>query len=512
MLKLWKKSALFTGKEMRVVSDKIKWTPQQEEAIKASADKLLVSASAGTGKTMVLVERVLDALTRKEKPLDISQLLVVTFTEAAAAEMRDRIGSSLLSRIKQNPSSPLKEQLLLLPKASISTLHSFCLEIIRRYFYLLDLDPAFSVAGEMEALLMQLEAWEALLQSYYDRENNQHFLNLLDSYGATVGDEKLGELVRKLYNFSRSQPFPEKWLAEVGSFYKGSSGKVKLRYWLDQLLLYLQEELAYMENLLSRGITLASSPNGPARYLDNLQQELEGIQALASSCRNKKWQQLRENWLAFSFAPLPPVRRDQADEFLKEQVKALRDEVKTIFKKHAESFFLRSLEDYSREVELVTPYIDTLLELTKAFHESYSQAKKEKRLLDFSDLEHYCLALLAEEKNGSLQPSPVARELQRQYRQVLVDEYQDINSVQETILQLLTSGTEHSPSLFMVGDVKQSIYRFRLAEPSLFLKKFHSFSTRVGSPCRRLHLTENFRCREEIVKAVNFLFAQLFSP
>ncbi|HZK25087.1 MAG TPA: helicase-exonuclease AddAB subunit AddA [Oscillospiraceae bacterium] len=491
------------------------WTAEQLAAIETGGCNLLVAAAAGSGKTAVLVERIIRLLCRSEAPLDIDKLLVVTFTEAAAAEMRERIAAALEREISTARRLDLVKQLSLLNGASISTLHSFCLEVIQRYFYLLELDPSFRVADELEASMLRQEIVALVLEKAF-AEEDEDFLALARHYGGRTSDEGLVSLILQLYRFCWSNPWPERWLDEAVNLYAlnaEADPESALGVWLNPLREELHLTLEQAADTLHEALALCQLPQGPLVYEAALQKELEQVKSLLTLLGGP-WSELREAWLAVTFDRLRAAK--DVDEKLKTRVKALRDGAKDLLKKSSITYFTRSLSEYVSEITALAPLLSSLVKQVKEFAHAYATAKKQAGLMDFNDLEHYCLQiLLANEADAaSLQPSAAALELRARYAQVLVDEYQDINPVQDAILQLVSRQGEEAPNLFMVGDVKQSIYRFRLGDPGLFLDKYNRYAVnndKVDSTERKILLSRNFRCRTNVVATVNYLFSQLMT-
>lgn len=474
----------------------------------------MVAASAGTGKTMVLVERIISLITDPVRPVDVDRLLVVTFTNAAAAEMRERIGRALAAELSKQPGSAhLQRQAALLGRASISTIHSFCLELLRQYFYLIDLDPAFRVADETEVALIQEEVLEDLFERRYTAENNQSFTALVDCYGGRREDEALQQLVLETYRFARSTPRPEDWLAGLPlGFDLPAGASFDQLPWSPVLKEALLVELAAALNSLELAAGLARRPDGPQVYLANLEVERDAVHSLHRACSSgAPWADLQALVKGLRFEKLKPCKKEDTDPGLAEQARKLRDSAKKKVAGLAAEYFSRTAEELCEDLRELAPLIAELAGLALEFGEAYQKGKAARGVVDFNDLEHYCLRILEEPGPAGPGPSGAALELQDRFIEVLVDEYQDINSVQEAILTRV-SRPGREANLFMVGDVKQSIYRFRLAEPGLFLAKYRRFPGEKGGPERRLHLTRNFRCRRGIIDAVNFIFRQIMTP
>ena len=490
------------------------WTPEQRDAIYSRGCDILVAAGAGAGKTAVLVERVIQGLLQ-EDGLDIERLLVVTFTEAAAAEMRERIRGALEERLRQEPAnSRLQQQLARLPLASISTIHSFCSRLLRRYFYFLGLDPAFRIMTEAEAGLLKSELIDELLAGYYQRGGGA-VLDFIDAYGGRNGDGEVRKLILRLYDFEMSLADPAGWRREaLAAFLLGSPAAVRRSPLFQeaerQLLLIVNQA----EHLLTAALEICRLPNGPAPYGERLQEERQALGRLAELLRGQRWDELRE-W-PDPFGRLPSISKKQGvDEGLKEQCQKLRNDAKDRIKKLTGSLLSRTEEQVAEELERLAPTVQLIFRLVDEFAAAYGKAKHSQGMVDFADLERLALRLLTDSTEaGELRPSPVALELQDRFDEVLIDEYQDTNGVQDCILAMVTGAWEQEPGIvprFMVGDIKQSIYGFRLTDPGLFLSKYHRFSSSPEGSQRRIDLAANFRCRREIIHGVNFIFRQLMT-
>ncbi|RHW43160.1 helicase-exonuclease AddAB subunit AddA [Neobacillus notoginsengisoli] len=490
----------------------LKWTSDQWKAIVAKDTDILVAAAAGSGKTAVLVERMIRKIVSADDPVDVDQLLVVTFTNASAAEMRNRIGEALEKAINDDPESRhLRRQLSLLNKASISTLHSFCLDVVRKYYYLIDVDPGFRIADETEAQLLRDEVMDALLEEEYGTKGNEPFFRLVDTFTSDRNDEALQEITVALYDFARSNPNPDKYLDGVVSMYDTSGmEKIEELPFIDALLFDIQLQLNSARQFAEKALEVAKLPDGPAAHADAFTSDIHLIDGLLAAA-NDSWESLYTAMQSIKFAGAATIRKGQCDEELKKKAGKYRDKVKRIVNGLASELFSRKPESFLHDMEEMKPVIETLTGLVRKFSDRFEAAKKEKGLVDFSDLEHYCLDILVqnEDEAGNLLPSAAALSYRDQFREVLVDEYQDTNMVQETILKLVSGGSGEVGNLFMVGDVKQSIYRFRLAEPNLFLGKYNRFSKDAPEEGLRIDLARNFRSRKEVLDATNYLFRQI---
>jgi ATP-dependent helicase/nuclease subunit A len=532
------------------------WTKEQLMAINTRGSNLLVSAAAGTGKTAVLVARIISLISNEQHPVDIDRLLVVTFTNAAAAEIRSRINEAINDKLSENPHSRhLRRQSNLLNRSSISTLHSFCLNVLRQYFHRVGLDPAVRVADEDEAALLRTAACDELFERCYDSRDNTAFTMLVDCYGGARDDSALQDMVLRLYDFARSTPDPQGWLhSAAAAFCLSPRTGMEDLPWAGILKQFIACELGAVLQMIKSAMHLSSRPGGPAAYLETLQNDLGQVQRLEHYC-NCQWEELQEAFGNLTFAPLSRVGKE-VDEELKNQVRTLREKARKKMTGLASTFFSRSPAEYLAEINLIAPLIKELAQLVLDFEEIYRQAKSSRGLVDFSDLEHYALQILGLPcaGTGRLTPSDIALEFREQFVEVLIDEYQDINAVQEAILMLVSRQGEAMPNLFMVGDVKQSIYRFRLAEPGLFLAKQKSYISLTGdrfkenemscsetclpvcrlpapvarqagagtgrrAPHRQgvqagkvISLTRNFRSQKNVIDGVNYIFRQIMTP
>ncbi|GER65768.1 helicase-exonuclease AddAB subunit AddA [Weizmannia acidilactici] len=487
------------------------WTDDQWKAVMAKGQDILVAAAAGSGKTAVLVERIIQKLLDEEDPLDIDELLVVTFTNAAAAEMRHRIGEAIEAAISSRPDSRhLRKQLSLLNKASISTLHSFCLEVIRKYYYLIDIDPGFRIADDTEAELLRDEVLDDLFEAEYGKEDNDAFYRVVDTFSNDRSDEQLQHLIRRLYDFSRSHPDPSGWLDKMVEMYAvGDRAELDALPFMAPVKEDIRLQLQAAKEMLEEAYELSKQPGGPAPRAENYLDDVAVVDRLLSASTGP-WQNLYEKMNTWTFTRAKMCKGDDYEEELVQAADDLRKSAKKILEGLKKDFFTRKPESFLNDMKEMQPVIATLAELVKKFSTAYANVKAEKGLADFSDLEHFCLEILTtKNENGGWVPSEAAKAYQAQFKEVLIDEYQDVNMVQETIIRLVTRGSGYDGNLFMVGDVKQSIYRFRLAEPNLFLSKYQAFDSKGEHTGLRIDLSKNFRSRKEILDGTNFIFKQI---
>ncbi|WP_062105312.1 helicase-exonuclease AddAB subunit AddA [Bacillus niameyensis] len=490
----------------------VHWTDDQWKAIMAKDQDILVAAAAGSGKTAVLVERIIQKILAEKDPINVDQLLVATFTNAAAAEMRHRIGEALEKAISHDPlSSHLRRQLGLLNSAAISTLHSFCLNVVRKYYYLVDIDPGFRIADQTESDLLRDEVLDDLFEAQYGLEENERFFRLVDTFTNDRSDLALQELVLKLYDFSRSHPNPDQWLDRIIEMYDVTEGmSVEELPFIDVLKFDISLQLSAAKENISQAMELARMPGGPAPRFENFQDDLLIIENIEQAAY-EGWEQLYDVMNQWKFSRAKPCKGDEYDPNLVKEADQLRKNAKSALEKLQKEFFSRKPEYFLKDMRGMKPELESLIELVKRFSRQFAIKKAEKGIVDFSDLEHLCLDILVEQQAGEQEPQPseVAFSYRSQFTEVLVDEYQDVNMVQETIIRLISNGEEFNGNLFMVGDVKQSIYRFRLAEPNLFLDKYIRFTSEGNETGLRIDLSRNFRSRSEILDATNFLFKQI---
>ncbi|MBB3108981.1 ATP-dependent helicase/nuclease subunit A [Paenibacillus phyllosphaerae] len=518
------------------------WTDDQWKAIVTSGSNILVAAAAGSGKTAVLVERIIRKISADT---DVDRLLVATFTKAAAAEMKERIRIALEKELVANPGSEhLRKQLALMGRASITTLHSFCLDVIRRYYSLIGLDPGFRIANETEAELLRIDVLDTLFEERYVNAEaggagGVAFAELVDRFGGERGDEPVYGLVMKLYHFAQSNPWPGAWLRDTAeSFRIADAVSLGASHWVQGLREVVALELEGSLSLLQQALDVTRMPAGPHAYAASFDEDRGVVEALLAKVRNQPWETWHEAFGNFAFGKLKSQRGDDIDKALQEQAKELREAAKTIVGDLKDKFFVRTPEEFAAELQELAPLMSTLSDLVIEFGARFEAAKQERGLIDFGDMEHYCLRILRDPSSTPARtvPSSAALEYQRQFDEILLDEYQDTNMVQEAIVDLIAKPGKGNR--FMVGDVKQSIYRFRLAEPNLFLQKYKAYGSTDGSvdveefeaddssrvsaeevgggqpkeeakaPHRgiRIDLARNFRSRQEVVDGVNSVF------
>ena len=491
------------------------WTEEQKQVIEVRNKNVLVSAAAGSGKTAVLVERILSLVCGDQagdRPMDVDRLLVVTFTKAAAAEMRERVGLALEKRLEADPENVhLQKQQTLIHNAQITTIDSFCQYVIRSYFHRLDLDPSFRIGDEGEIKLLKKDVVQELLEEHY-KEKQEDFLQFVEAYAAGKSDRGLEDLILKLYEFSTSFPYPERWLQSCTAGLEGEEEERK--GWLSFLLSFTGQILEDAGKELRRALEICREPGGPFMYQEALLCDWEQAERLAAC---KTYEDYRRELSGLSFARLSSKRDGSVEEEKKSRVRQIREDVKKILKDLKEKYFLCPWEEVQELLWKAAPAAKVLASLAMEFEERYQEKKRSKNLADFSDLEHLALKILVkdvQEADGKVLPvsTDAARELSERYEQILIDEYQDSNLIQEIILNSVSRAYQGTPNVFMVGDVKQSIYRFRQARPELFMEKYHTYPRTGEGGEIRIDLHRNFRSRPEVLEGTNFVFSALMTP
>lgn len=432
-----------------------KWTEEQKEAIFTKNCNLLIAAGAGAGKTAVLVERIIQKITDNSEGTDIDKILVVTFTNAAAAEMRERIGDAISKQLEVNPQSKkLQRQLTLLNQASIMTIHSFCLQVIKNNFHIIDLDPNFRVCDNTETILLKQDTIQELFEEKYDEENKM-FLRLIDSYGGR-NDVKVQNMVLSLYEFAKSAPWPEKWLTTMAErFNVEDDFDFGDSIWSDIIIHNLKIEVQGCKDKMDRALSIVENAEGIDYYIEPFKRDIKNIESILIF---NSWKELKDEFYQLQFDKLPIKKNKDADKEAKEKAKKIRDEVKKKLTDLKEDIFAGT-EDIGGNLKEIYPLMKCLSSLVIEFDKKYSVKKRERGVLDFNDIEHFCLRILtSEDEQGNIDPSEVALNYRENFEEILIDEYQDSNEVQEVIMTMI-SRKEKRQNMFMVGDVKQSIVR-----------------------------------------------------
>ena len=478
----------------------VKWTNEQLQAIQEKNSNILVAAAAGSGKTAVLVERIIHKII--DEQMDIDKILVVTFTNAAASEMRERILEAIYKKLEENPENVhLQRQIILLNKASICTIHSFCLDVIHNHFYEIDLPSNFKIADTAEIDLLKQEVLDDLFEQKYT-ENDKDFIELLENYTNYRGDEALQELVLKIYKFIQSSPFPIKWLQEKLELLKIEDKDISQTIWGELIIQTveddIQESIMQLEAIKSK---IALYPEMTKFY----QEICEDLIILKDLQNYNSWDELYIKLLNFNFSKWPVDKKVTND--LKEDSKEIRDKVKKHIKEKTAKLLSCSQEQAVKDLKIITPILEKLANLVTEFTKNFAEKKKEKNCIDFNDIEHFALKILLDENNN---PTEVAKKYKEKFEEIAIDEYQDSNLVQEAILTSISKGN----NIFMVGDVKQSIYKFRQARPELFLQKYDEYKNKEEKTQEdnlKIQLFRNFRSRQNILNITNLVFESIMS-
>lgn len=485
----------------------VNWTREQMQVIESRGSNLLVSAAAGSGKTAVLVERIIRMVTEGEQPLDIDRLLVMTFTNAAASEMRERISAAIGKKLDEEPDNEhLQMQAALVHHARITTIDSFCLDLIRNHFNLLDLDPSFRIGDEGELILLRADVMEEMLEAYY-AEGQERFVRFVETYARGKSDGGIEDIIMQVYTFSQSNPYPELWIQKCREELEMAGENPP---WMDFLLEDVKRQVRELRQQMEEALRICQEDEilqvyGPAFQLD--------IRQLENICHAREFEEVYDRLSGVSWGRLSAVRNKNVDGEKKAFVTGCRDRVKKSVSKMKELICFASPEEMLLDMAEAREPVEMLLELTEEFAERYQEKKRERNLVDFNDLEHQALKVLIRMEDGQAVYTEAADELSRQFEEVLVDEYQDSNLVQEALLCAVSRERFGRPNVFMVGDVKQSIYKFRLARPELFLEKYHTYEpyeTAAGTD-KKIELHQNFRSRAQVLEGINDVFYRIMT-
>jgi ATP-dependent helicase/nuclease subunit A len=483
------------------------FTDSQWQAVFDGDKNILVSASAGSGKTTVLVRRVIEKI---KSGVDVDRLLIVTYTEAAAKEMKERIQSALQKAINEESDSAMQrhfaKQLSLLPTANISTLHAFCLTVIRRFYYLIEADPVFRLlTDETETLLLKEDVWDALRETFY-AENQAAFYRLTENFSNDRSDDGLTKLIFAFYDFAKANPDPAAWIEQLSSSYEvgerlGDSALFQT-YLKPNLLETVQRCLQRYEEM----IQLTENEEKLMKICQLAQNEARQTQQFLVQLEANDLEAAYQQATSFVFDRYPTVRKEELKP-IANQAKDLREQNKKALNDLKSSLFTLSPTEMKTVLQEAAPIVAEMAQVGKAFIEAYGAEKLRRNLVDFNDLEHYTLEILTKKTATGFIASEASVYYRQKFDEVLVDEYQDINQLQETILYWLRKPKAAEGNLFMVGDVKQSIYSFRLADPTLFIEKYTKYGQ--GEDGKRIILAENFRSRKTVLDFTNLVFEQL---
>jgi len=476
------------------------FTTDQQKVIDTRKKNILVSAAAGSGKTAVLVERICELVTDAKNPVDIDRLLVVTFTNASASEMRERVHSAIVKKLEDDPENEnLLRQSILVNRAMITTIDSFCRFILMNHFQEINLDPGFNIGDSADMLLLQKEAMELTMEKAYVGEGfydgfYEEFTELANSFAKKGRDHMVESMIETLFHFSESNPYPEKWLSSCLLLNHEAM-------WNDVSTI-MDRRIKSVVLFYDQMFGICSMPEGPGYLIDFLQEEKEYIESLLFV---SDYEEKASKIEAFKFGRKPSNKNQECDKELDERVAKIRDNAKKKFNKITEDYCIKSKQDYEKDVEASIQLLRPLIALTIEFSKTYSELKRKENVIDFSDMEHFALKILVDENR---QPTKTALMYQEYFKEVMIDEYQDSNDVQELLLSVVSKEYDDEPNRFMVGDMKQSIYKFRMARPEIFLEKYHAYADESDKTVR-IDLKQNFRSRKEVLDVVNEIFYPL---
>ena len=495
----------------------MKWTEEQQKVIDTRDRNILVSAAAGSGKTAVLVARILALVTDPAHPVDIDRLLIVTFTNAAAGEMRQRIRDALEARAEEAPENAhLQRQLVLIHNAQITTIHSFCLQVLRSHFHMIGLDPGFRIADEGEMLLLRQDVLKETLEEAYElgagevhTAETEEFRQLLEQLAPGKDDQAVQNALLQVYQFSLGQPWPDEWLAGCRMAYCRPDGEETSTEpdWVRFVVKDTKRVLADVREEILYAIALCQAEHGPYMYEKAMQDDLAMVEALQAA---DSYRELAKAFaVSGTYTRLSTKKDESVSKEQKEQVQELRAGIKDALASVRVQYFYDRPEALEETFYASSVAVRALTRLVERFMEKLTEKKREKNVLDFSDLEHLALEILVVHDETGIQASPAALEYAEQFEEIMIDEYQDSNLVQELILNSVAGRGRGEANRFMVGDVKQSIYRFRLACPELFLEKYQTYRE-LENACR-IDLHKNFRSRSEVLDGVNEIFRQIMT-
>ena len=472
------------------------WTKEQERAIYQKGDNILVAAAAGSGKTAVLVERIINKIINDH--IDVDKLLVVTFTNAAATEMRERVLDNIYKKLEDDPDNlKLQKQIVLLNKSHISTIHAFCLEVIKNHFYKTNISPNFRLANTPEIELLRIEVLEDVFENLYEQKS-QAFIKLIDTYCGYRNDDNLKEIVLKIYKYIQSMPYPEEWLKKQTQKFKTDIEQDFSQTIWGKIL------MDYAKDIITESIESLKNINKKLK----LEQELikwysiinDDIEQLQTILKLEKWDNIYENIKDLKFKTWAQDRKILSE--LKDNAKAIRDKVKDKIDELKNKIFIYNSKEANSDISAMYENIYEIQNIVLKFSEEYKKAKLQKNIIDFNDIEHLALSLLVQKnEQGSYEPTEIAKEYQELFEEIAIDEYQDSSQIQEEILKQVSKGN----NIFMVGDVKQSIYKFRQAKPELFLEKYNTYKD------NKIQLFANFRSRKNVLDITNVIFENIMS-
>ena len=490
----------------------ISWTDEQKSVINSRHGNLLVSAAAGSGKTAVLVERILEMVmgvdadgNKAEEKIDIDEVLVVTFTRAAAAQMKEKIADKLEQAAEDHPEDEhIVKQLSLLPRADIMTIDSFCLGIVKDYFQMIGIDSSFDIADNAEMDLIKNDILDEVLEQKY-QEASDEFIGLVDSFARKESDEKIRELVYQIYRVASGYPKPERWINEAEAALEVSTKEelYTLKWYRD----YMQIVADTLDSAIGQAeqcLEIADEADGPAGYDPIIRSDLELLRNLRQA---EDMDEAYKRVSKFSNLKRIAACDPEKQQYVKTTMQTYRGSVKDMMA------LFRPTDVILAECAMMKGPLSALLSLTRSYMDRLKEEKLDRNLYEFRDISEFAYDILCAgtDENGCVIPSEAGKTVARRYREILIDEYQDSNFLQEDILNCVTGHGEDRKNMFMVGDIKQSIYRFRMARPDLFLNKYNTYSDREDAEDQKILLSNNFRSAGKVIDTINQIFEPLMS-
>lgn len=478
------------------------FTKEQKEAIAARNKNILVSAGAGSGKTAVLVERIVNRIIYDK--INIDEIVVVTFTELAAREMKERIAIKFKEQLEINSNNKhLLKQRNLLPNASISTIHSFCNKLIKNNFNNCDVDPNFKILDNKEVSMLKDNVITEIFAELYE-QGEENFLELVELYGDKIADDSLKEIILRIYDNAINNPFPEEWLDKILEYYEISEDNVNNNIWIDSIKKQCDKTLENIIYKLNNALEICQNYDGLEKYFDLFTDDLSKIKHLKNDILANDFFDVNYN---IDFGRFPTLKSKDNDIVnIKNIIKSIRDEYKKDYDSFKKHFFVKTKETFLEETNYLKMIFENIISIVKLFKNKYNEEKIKISSLDYNDLEQLALKLLVDKEEDKIKPTKLALQLKSKYKEILVDEYQDCNDIQETIFNYISNGN----NMFMVGDVKQSIYGFRHAKPQLFINKFNTYND-LSSMNEKIILAKNFRSNRNVINSTNFIFEQIMT-
>ena len=485
----------------------VEWTSEQKKVIDLRDRDILVSAAAGSGKTAVLVERIVNRICVDDPPVDIDRMLVVTFTKAAAAEMRERVSRAIEARLQKTPDDEnLQKQATLVHNALITTIDSFCLFVVQNNFAQINLDPDFRIADPAELKLMLKDALSEVFEENYKRQDNEAFLNLVDTYSKGRSDAAVREMIEAIYHKAGSSSWPKKWISGLSGLYEVASvQEFEVSEVIKELTDYCRVLIYEAVQELEQARSLALNTVGLEKYAITLTDDLKLFEGLDEA---EDYSSLQALVKKIAFGRIAIIKKFDGDAKLKDRIKSMRDEAKKKVDGIQKKYFGMSIELMYEQLVRQKPFIEELIRLSLEFYEVMEAKKIKKRVFDFADIEHFALRILVDE--DTLMPTETAKDFSEHFEEIMIDEYQDSNQVQEDLLRAVSGERHGKNNMFMVGDVKQSIYRFRMARPELFMEKYNLYTT-DDSEHQRIDLHKNFRSRTQVLDFTNDIFYKIMA-